>query len=167
LPVTGSLLGRARYLVFIGKKICVILFELVEVRSLLCWLKYLAVRMPSNSSVKDRRSSGINVVCAFVNLPVKHDLKFFLWSSVLVVDYVVHCSCFCLFDVDMNERLMVYCCLFQKQIYTWINIEQLSVGLSAIGGSCLTGSVLGWLYIMCFWKRDFFFLYYSMLAFWI
>lgn len=99
--------------------------------------------MPSNSSVKDRRSIGINVVCAFVNLPVKHDLKFFLWSSVLVVDYVVHCSCFRLFDVDMNECLMVYCCLFQKQIYTWINIEQLSVGLSAIGGSCLTGSVLG------------------------
>lgn len=99
--------------------------------------------MPSNSSVKDRRSIGINVVCAFVNLPVKHDLKFFLWSSVLVVDYVVHCSCFRLFDVDMNECLMVYCCLFQKQIYTWINIEQSSVGLSAIGGSCLTGSVLG------------------------
>lgn len=103
----------------------------------------LAVRMPSNSSVKDRRSIGINVVYAFVNLPVKHELKFFLWSSVLVVDYVVHCSCIHLFDVDMNERFMVCCCLFQKQLYKWMNIEQLSVGLSAIGGSCLTGSVLG------------------------
>ena len=104
----------------------------------------LAVRMPSNSSAKDRRSIGVNVVYAFVNLPVKHELKFFLWSSVLVVDYVnVHCSCFRLFDVDMNERFMVYCYLFQKQLNKWINIEQLSVGLSAIGGSCLTGLVLG------------------------
>jgi hypothetical protein len=38
--------------------------------------------------------------------------------------------------------------------------------LSAIGGSGLTGSVLGWLYIMCFGKLVFF-MYYSMLAFWI
>lgn len=70
--------------------------------------------MISNSSVKDRRSIDIHLVYAFANLSVKLGQKFFLWSFVLVVDYVVHCSCYHLFGVDMNENFMVYCCLFQK-----------------------------------------------------
>ncbi|KAG6775297.1 hypothetical protein POTOM_018741 [Populus tomentosa] len=101
------------------------------------------LRMPY---VKDRRSIGINVVYAFVNLPVKHELKFFLWSSVLVVDYVVHCSCIHLFDVDMNERFMVCCCLFQNQLYKWMNIEQLSVDVirSAVGFTVFTTVLCSW-----------------------
>lgn len=95
---------------------------------------------------------------AFVNLPVKHEQKFFLWSFVLVVDYVVHCSCFHLFDVDMNEHFMVYCCLFQKKIHKWINIEQLCVGLSTLSGSSLTGSVPG--YISCASGNCFFFFFW-------